>query len=66
LGVALAAKAPLAIRTAKRAIDRAYERTLAAGLAAEREDFFSLLTTADAREGIAAFAERRPATWSNQ
>jgi len=66
LGVALAAKAPLAIRTAKRAIDRAYEQTLAAGLAAEREDFFSLLTTADAREGIAAFVERRPATWSNQ
>lgn len=65
LAVALAAKAPLAIRTAKQAVDRAFEHHLTANLLAERADFYDLLTTDDAREGIAAFVERRPALWRN-
>lgn len=66
LAVAIALKAPIAIRTAKRAIDRAFEASLGENLRAERADFYALLTTDDAREGIAAFVERRPPTWSNQ
>ena len=66
LAVAIALKAPIAIRTAKRAIDRAFESSLGENLRAERADFYALLTTDDAREGIAAFVERRPPTWSNQ
>jgi enoyl-CoA hydratase len=66
LAAAIALKAPIAIRTAKRAIDRAFEASLGENLRAERADFYALLTTDDAREGIAAFVERRPPTWSNQ
>jgi len=66
LAAEIAAKAPIAIRTAKRAIDRAYELSLGENLRAERADFYNLLTTDDAREGIAAFVERRPPTWRNR
>ena len=66
LAVALAAQAPIAVRTAKRAIDRAFNHALSDNLSAERADFLALLTTADAREGITAFIERRRPTWSNQ
>jgi len=66
LAAAIALKAPIAIRTAKRAIDRAFEASLSENLRAERADFAVLLTTDDAREGIAAFVERRPPTWSNR
>lgn len=66
LAAEIAAKAPIAIRTAKRAIDRAYELSLGENLRAERADFYNLLTTDDAREGIAAFVERRLPTWRNR
>ncbi len=66
LAAEIAAKAPIAIRTAKHALDRAYEASLGENLQAERADFLALLTTDDAREGIAAFVERRSPTWRNQ
>ncbi len=57
---------PLAIRAAKRAILEACERDLRDGLAAEREAFFRLFETEDQAEGMAAFAEKRPPTWSGR
>jgi enoyl-CoA hydratase len=59
----LATKAPLAVRAAKRAIGRAFEDSLHAGLIDERRAFYGLLQTADAREGVAAFLEKRRPTW---
>ena len=56
----------LAVRAAKRAILDADERNLADGLAAEREAFFRLFETEDQAEGMAAFASKRPPTWTGR
>lgn len=54
----LAARAPLALIAAKRAV-LAAETAQSGGLALERAAFEALLDSADAREGIAAFREKR-------
>jgi enoyl-CoA hydratase len=59
----LAQQAPDAVRAAKRAIARAFEESLHAGLIDERRAFYALLETADAREGVAAFLEKRKPQW---
>ena len=63
---AIAAMPPLAVRAAKRAVRAASELPLAAGLRAERESFFDLFATEDQREGMRAFMEKRPATWTGR
>ncbi len=52
-------RAPLAIGLIKRAVQSGTDLSLDAGLALERELQQRLFTSADSREGIAAFAERR-------
>ena len=54
-----------ALRAATNAVDRAFETTLSEGLHAERESFYSLFATADQKEGMSAFAEKRPAKWQH-
>ena len=66
LAKALAAKAPLAVRAAKRAIGRAFEDSLHAGLLDERRAFFTLLATDDAREGVDAFLNKRKPAWQGR
>jgi enoyl-CoA hydratase len=66
LARALARQAPEAVRAAKRAITNAYEEPLADGLADEQRAFFALLRTGDAREGIAAFLEKRTPAWQGR
>jgi enoyl-CoA hydratase/carnithine racemase len=44
----------------------AAELPLTAGLRAEREAFFDLFATHDQREGMRAFIEKRPATWTGR
>ncbi len=68
LGVAdeIAAMPPLAVRAAKRSIRAAQELPLSGGLRAEREAFFDLFATEDQREGMRAFMEKRPATWTGR
>lgn len=58
LAVRLAARAPLALMAAKRALIDGAEGALAFG--AERAAFETLLDTADKAEGIRAFREKRP------
>jgi len=48
---------------AKRAVNRAFETTLAEGVRYERAVFMSLFGTPDQREGMAAFAEKRKANF---
>jgi enoyl-CoA hydratase len=48
---------------AKQAVNRAFETTLAEGVRAERQAFLSLFGTADQREGMAAFIEKRKAAF---
>ena len=66
LAARIAALPPLAVRAAKAAIINAAERSLEDGLAGEREAFFRLFETDDQTEGMAAFAEKRPPTWSGR
>jgi enoyl-CoA hydratase len=57
--VKIAAKAPLAVRAAKEAVNRAYETTLREGVLYERRLFHALFSTEDQAEGMAAFGEKR-------
>jgi enoyl-CoA hydratase len=66
LARALARQAPGAVRVAKRAVGRAFEDTLHASLLDERRAFSALLKTDDAREGVAAFLEKRKPTWQGR
>ena len=49
-----------AVMMAKEAVNRSYETTLAEGLRFERRLFHSLFALDDQKEGMAAFAEKRP------
>lgn len=62
----IAAMPPLAVRAAKRSVLAAAELPLSAGLRAEREAFFDLFATEDQREGMRAFQEKRPPTWTGR
>ena len=62
----LAQQAPEALRAAKRAIAQAFEESLHAGLIDERRAFYALLQSADAREGVTAFLEKRSPVWQQR
>ena len=51
---------------AKEAVNRAYETTLAEGVRFERRLFHSLFATADQKEGMAAFVEKRKPRFTNE
>jgi enoyl-CoA hydratase len=55
-----------AVLMAKEAVDRAFESPLADGIRTERRLFHSLFATEDAREGMAAFLAKRPASFRNR
>ena len=63
---AIAARAPLAVAAAKRAAREGAELPLAGALELERTLFAGLFGTADQREGMRAFVEKRAATWSGK
>ncbi len=56
----LAARAPLALRLGKDAVNKAFELSLGEGLEAERKSFYFLFATDDQKEGMRAFLEKRP------
>jgi enoyl-CoA hydratase len=66
VAVEIAAKAPLAVAAAKHTIPRASERRFDAGLGIEREAFAGLFATADQKEGMRAFVEKRPPRWTGR
>jgi enoyl-CoA hydratase len=55
-----------AVLMAKEAVNRSFETTLGEGLRFERRLFHSLFATADQKEGMAAFAGKRPPQFSNR
>jgi enoyl-CoA hydratase len=55
----------VAVVAAKQSVDRAFETTLAEGVRAERQLFLALFGTEDQREGMAAFAEKRAASFQH-
>ncbi|CAN5726248.1 enoyl-CoA hydratase-related protein [soil metagenome] len=59
----IAGYSPVALRLAKEAVATSLETPLAAGLAAERELFITAFGSDDRREGVAAFLEKRDASF---
>jgi enoyl-CoA hydratase len=53
------------VMMAKEAVNRAFESTLAEGILFERRTFQSLFATEDQKEGMAAFAAKRPAQFKH-
>jgi enoyl-CoA hydratase len=66
LAAQVAAMPPVAVLAAKESVNRAYELSLEAGLEFERRSFFLLFASDDQSEGMAAFVEKRPPTWSGR
>ena len=56
----IADMSPVAAVMVKEAVNRAFETTLAEGMHFERRMFNAAFATADQKEGMAAFAEKRP------
>jgi enoyl-CoA hydratase len=54
----------VAVLAAKEAVNRAFETPLAEGVRFERRLFHALFATADQKEGMAAFLEKRPAEFN--
>ena len=63
LAAEIAARAPLAVRMGKEAVNHAFETTLAEGMADERRAFYFLFASQDQKEGMAAFTEKRKPEW---
>jgi enoyl-CoA hydratase len=63
IAAGIAALSPVATIQAKRAVNAAFETTLAQGVRYERQLFLSLFGTPDQREGMAAFVEKRKAAF---
>jgi enoyl-CoA hydratase len=62
----IAARAPVAIRSAKKMVNQAYERFLGEALSEEKKEFYDLFTTEDQKEGMRAFAEKRKPQWQGK
>jgi len=61
----IASKGQISVQAAKEVVNAAYELTLAEGLRFERRTFHGLFATKDQKEGMAAFAEKRKAQFTN-
>ena len=59
----ISVRAPLALRQAKDAVNKAYELSLTEALEFERRAFYFLFATEDQKEGMQAFIEKRSAEW---
>lgn len=62
----VAARAPLAVRFGKEAVNKAFELSLTEGVEAERRSFYTLFATQDQKEGMAAFIEKRKPGWKGK
>ena len=62
----IAAMPPLAAIAVKEMVNAAFESGLAQGIAFERRLFHGLFGTADQKEGMAAFVEKRPGNWTGK
>ena len=62
----VAARAPLAIRLGKEAVNHAFESFLEDGVADERRAFYFLFSTDDQKEGMRAFIAKRKPEWKGK
>jgi enoyl-CoA hydratase len=62
----IAGMAPLAALATKEMVNAAFETTLQQGVVFERRLFHGLFGSADQKEGMAAFVEKRPGNWTGK
>jgi enoyl-CoA hydratase len=62
----IASRGPLAVAAAKRTLRAGEDQPLSGALAFESEQFARLFATADQKEGMRAFLEKRPANFQGQ
>ncbi len=63
--LAICANGPMAVMAAKECVNRAYEGPLSDGVMFERRLFHALFATADQKEGMDAFVNKRAAVFKN-
>jgi enoyl-CoA hydratase len=66
LAAEIAARAPLAVRFGKETVNYAFDSLLQDGIRMERRTFYYLFGTEDQKEGMQAFADKRPANWQGR
>lgn len=66
LGEKIASHSQLIVAMAKESVNTAYETTLQEGLHFEKRMFHGTFATADRKEGMTAFTEKRPPKFTNQ
>lgn len=62
----IAAKSPIAVRMGKEAVLQSYQSSLDDGLMFERKNFYMCFASEDQKEGMAAFVEKRKATFKGR
>jgi enoyl-CoA hydratase len=66
LAQTIAEKSQPIVAMAKEAVDVAYETSLAEGIRFEKRSFYATFATADRKEGMAAFSEKRTANFTQR
>jgi enoyl-CoA hydratase len=66
VGVQIAAMSQPIAMMIKESVNRAYEVSLSEGILFERRQFHAAFATEDQKEGMAAFAEKRPAAFRHR
>ena len=62
----IAGMAPIAVRANKEMVNAAFDMGLAQGVQFERRLFHGLFGSADQKEGMAAFVEKRAPNWTGK
>lgn len=62
----IANKAPVAVKLAKQAVNRAFETSLKEGMEFERQNFYLTFSSSDQKEGMRAFLEKREAKYTGR
>ncbi|NJM25631.1 MAG: enoyl-CoA hydratase [Bacteroidia bacterium] len=66
LAVEIAQQSPVAIQLAKEAVNRSFETHLDEGLSFERKNFYLTFASADQKEGMQAFIEKRKPVYTGK
>ena len=66
LAESIANRAPLAVMAGKKMINLAFEQPLGEALGRERHSFYDLFASADQKEGMRAFIEKRKPNWQGK
>ncbi len=62
----IAKKSPIAVRLAKEAVLKTFDTSISEGLQFERKNFYMLFASEDQKEGMRAFLEKRPASFTGR